>query len=340
MGIWLNTELHQVPPSLAETAPGRPPVSTLVIASLAIAIVLVATVSYALLSPVRSTGSTSTQSNQTIPSNMILNGSTSAGFFNSQLVSLGYTAEFKCTPALQNYATNKTEGSKASQVTSCEVGGGSSSAVPGAAPVFILVPAFAGLSIFGVRALGATSQGYPTFANQLIFTQCGAGGTISACSDHPTYTYSPFFTIIERSLGIRSGYGGLPEGVLPTPSHDHVVDYEGGPSIPWDVITVLVFDPNIMPDGSTGQCHQWVPSNLTAPTHNCLTSFAALANALNTRTTADANANSTQSDPIFTALGGPDTQVLIPGVTVVTDNSPTNTNIFLYFSVQASNPFP
>jgi hypothetical protein len=324
---------------LSETIPEKPALSTVVIASVAIVIIIVATGSYALLSPSRSTSSISTQFNSTVPSNMILNGTTSAGFFNSQLVSFGYTAVFKCTPALESFASNQTEATRASQVTSCEVGGGNSSAVSGAAPVFILVPAYAGLSIFGVRALGATSQGYPTFNNQLVFTQCGAGGTTSACSDHPTYLYSPFFTAVEKSIGIKSGYGGLPEGVLPTPSHDHVLDYEGGPSIPWDVITVLVFDPNVMPDGSSGQCHQWVPSNLTAPTHNCLTSFTALASALSTKTTADANANHTQSDPIFTALGGPDTQVLIPGVTMVTDNSPANTNIFLYFAVQASDPY-
>jgi hypothetical protein len=270
---------------------------------------------------------------------MILNGTMDAGFFNSQLVTFGYTAEFKCTPALESFASNHTEGAAAHGVTSCELGGGDSSAVSGAAPVFILVPTYAGLSIFGVKALGATSQGYPVFNNNLVFTQCGAGGTISACADHPTYVYSPFFTTVEHSIGITAGYGGLPEGVLPTPSHDHIVDYEGGPSIPWYVITVLVFDPNIMPDGSTGQCHQWVSSNLTQPTHNCLTSFAALVNALNTKTMADAQANAAQANPIYKALGGPSTQVLIPGVTVVTDSSPANTNIFLYFAVSASDPF-
>jgi hypothetical protein len=205
--------------------------------------------------------------------------------------------------------------------------------------VFILVPAFAGLSIFGVPALGANSQGYPVFNKIAIFTQCGAGGTISACADHPTLVYSSVFTTVEKHLGLKNGYGGLPEGVLPVPSHDHVVNYAGGTSIPWDVIAVLVFDPNVMPDGATGQCHQWVTSDLSNPTANCLTSFNALANALTTSTSATANANVTQNNPIYDTLGGVKTQIIIPGVTTVSDTSPANTNLFLYFNVQSTNPF-
>lgn len=318
---------------------GRDSPSTVVLVSISVAVVLIATIGYALVVPVRGSHTFQGHGDLTVSPGMILNGTISAGFFNSQLVSFGYTAQFRCMPSLSAYATNQSEASMVSDVTSCEVGGGNASAVGGAAPVFILVPAFAGLSIFGVSALGATGQGYPVFNHNLVFTQCGAGGTESACADHPTLIYSQFFTAVERSLGIEHGYGGLPEGVLPTPAHDHIVDYEGGPSIPWDVITVLVFDPNIMPDGSSGQCHQWVSSNLTDPTHNCLTSFAALANALNTRTTADGQANATQANPIYDALGVPSAQVLIPGVTVVTNASPANTNIFLYFMVQASDPY-
>ncbi|HYC26824.1 MAG TPA: hypothetical protein VEB67_02235 [Nitrososphaerales archaeon] len=283
---------------------------------------------------------TSTTSTSTlVPVSMILNGTTSAGFYKNQLVTFKYTQDFTCTPALAKFASNQTEANLAAAKTSCEVGGGNSTAVAGAAPVFILVPAYAGLSIFGVPALGATSQGYPTFNKQLIFTQCGAGGTISACDNHPTLIYSPYFTAVEQHIGIKTGYGGLPEGVLPTPAHDHIVDYSGGASIPWDVITVLVFDPNIMPDGATGQCHQWVASDLSNPTANCLTSFSALASAMTTQTSATANANSTQNNPIYTTLGGVKTQVVIPGVPIVSDTSPTNSNLFLYFSVSSSNPY-
>jgi len=202
-----------------------------------------------------------------------------------------------------------------------------------------LVPAYAGLSIFGVPALGATSQGFPVFNNQAIFTQCGAGGTVSACFDHPTYVYSTVFTSVEQHIGIKTGYGGLPEGVLPTPAHDHVVDYPGGSSIPWDVIAVLVFDPNIMPNGETGQCTAVVASDQSSPTANCLTSFSAIAKALTTQTTATANANMTQNNPIYDTLGGVKTQVAIPGVTTVSDSSPANTNLFLFFSASSTNPF-
>ncbi|MGI0080822.1 MAG: hypothetical protein ACRECH_14515, partial [Nitrososphaerales archaeon] len=136
-----------------------------------------------------------------------------------------------------------------------------------------------------------------------------------------------------------SGIFGLPEGVLPTPAHDHVVGTNESAAIPWDIIAVLVFDPNIMPDAATGACTQVVNSNLTSPTGNCLNSFAALGAALNTKTTATANANATQSDPIYGTFGGVPYQVLIPGVPMVSETSPANTNLFLYFSVAATNPY-
>lgn len=319
-----------------------PAISTIVaVISVIVLIAVAAGAYYFLVSPGTSqhTTTTSTNTANTVAFSMILNGSTSAGFYKNAVVTFQYTKDYTCTPALSKFATNQTEANLAAAKTSCEVGGGDSTAVAGAAPVFILVPAFAGLSIFGVQSLGATSQGYPTFNKQLIFTQCGAGGTVSACSDHPTLIYSPYFTAVEQHLGIKTGVFGLPEGVLPTPAHDHVVNYIGGSSIPWDVITVLVFDPNVMPDAATGQCHRWVTSDLANPTGNCLTSFGALAKAMTTQTTATANANATQSDPIYSTLGGVKTQVAIPGVPIVSDTSPTNTNLFLYFSVSSSSPY-
>ncbi|MDA4125856.1 MAG: hypothetical protein OK452_01445 [Thaumarchaeota archaeon] len=323
----------------------RTAISTIIaVISVIVLIAIAAGAYYFLLAPgtnpsTTTTTSTRTSSATTVALSMILNGSTSAGFYKNTVVTFAYTKDYVCTPALSKFATNQTEANLAAAKTSCEVGGGNSTAVAGAAPVFILVPAFAGLSIFGVPSLGATSQGYPTFNHQLIFTQCGAGGTISACFDHPTLIYSPYFTAVEQHIGIKTGVFGLPEGVLPTPAHDHVVNYVGGSSIPWDVITVLVFDPNVMPDAATGQCHQWVTSDLANPTGNCLTSFDALAKAVTTQTTATANANMTQSDPIYSTLGGVKTQVAIPGVPIVSDTSPTNTNLFLYFSVSSSSPY-
>lgn len=230
-----------------ENVSRRPAVSTIAVVVAVVALIAIAAGAYIFLVPggTKPTTSSTTTSGNTVSISMILNGQTSAGFYKNSLVTFQYTKDFTCTPALSKFASNQTEANLAAAKTSCEVGGGNSTAVAHSAPVFILVPAFAGLSIFGVPALGATSQGYPTFNGQLIFTQCGAGGTTAACSDHPTLIYSPYFTAVEQHLGIMGGLpaslgGPLPEGVLPTPAHDHVVNYVGGSSIPWDVITVLV----------------------------------------------------------------------------------------------------
>ena len=276
----------------------------------------------------------------TVVTTMILSGTTEGGFYREQVITFRYTQGFACTPALTSFATNQTEAGLASAKTSCEVGGGNGTALANAEPVFLLVPAFAGLSIFGATALGATSQGYPTFDGKLVFTNCGAGGTDSACADHPSSIYSPLISQAEESTGIKSGYNGLPEGVLPVPAHSQLVDFIGGPSIPWYVVTVLVFDPNIFPDASTGQCHQYVASDLQDPTGNCLSSVLDLSSALQTTTSATAKANSTQDDPFYNALGAPQTQVVIPGgVTFVSNASPANSNLFLYFSVATGNPY-
>ncbi|MEM3685463.1 MAG: hypothetical protein QXT39_07350, partial [Conexivisphaerales archaeon] len=191
------------------------------------------------------------------------------GFYNGQVVTFFYPYTFNCTPPLSHYFPQQ---SSASVMTGCEVGEGNATAEQGAVPLWVLVPAYAGLSIFGVQALGATSLGYPTFDNQTIITQCGASGTPSACPDHPLLLYSPFFTAVEQNLGITSGYGGLPEGVLPTPAHDHLINC-CFTVISWYTVVVLVFDPNIMHNALTGTCSQVIPSNLTNPTQNCLSSF-------------------------------------------------------------------
>lgn len=262
----------------------------------------------------------------------------SGGFVNGNLTTFGYTQNYVCTPAGTAFINNA-ESQAAAKITSCIVGAGNSSAISGAFPVFVLVPAYAGLSNFGVTQLGASPQGYPVFDHQVIVTQCGGGGSAAACPDHPTYLYSPVFTLVEQHLGIKGGVFGLPEGVLPTPSHDHIAGFDTNSSIPWYVVAVLVFDPNIMPNAVTGQCSAVVNSNLTDPTHNCLTSFSALAAAMDTKTTATANANMTQDDPIYDTLGGVSTQVVIPGVTVVSEQSGANTNLFLYFRITPQNPF-
>jgi hypothetical protein len=262
----------------------------------------------------------------------------SGGFVNGNLTTFGYTQNFVCTPAGTAFINNA-ESQAAAKVTTCIVGAGNRTAIAGAFPVFVLVPAFAGLSNFGVTQLGASPQGYPVFNNQVVVTQCGAGGSAASCPDHPTYLYSPDFTLVEQHLGIKNGVFGLPEGVLPTPSHDHIAGFDTKDSIPWYVVAVLVFDPNVFPNAVTGQCTKWVSSNLTSAAGNCLNSFSALAAAMNTKTTATANANMTQNDPIYDTFGGVSTQVLIPGVTIVSEYSAANTNLFIFFSVTPENPY-
>lgn len=280
--------------------------------------------------------STTTVYSTTTASSTILNAvkqNESGGFYNAQDVTFFYKFNFNCTPSLLSFYSNETS---AAAQTNCEVGQGNATAVSAPAALWILVPAYAGLSIFGVTSLNATADGFPTFEGNTIVTQCGAGGTTAACVDHPTLLYSPFFTAVEQHIGITSGFGGLPEGVLPTPAHDHLIDC-CLQTVPWYTITVLVFDPNIMPNAVTGQCTEVVPSNLTNPTANCLSSYSNLANALTTHSNATISANG--RNPIWQTLGNPASQVVVPGATVVTELSNMNTNLFEYFTVNSTNPY-
>lgn len=322
----------------------RPAVSTTVFAAVTIVLIIVAAAGYGLYAT--KSAATVTQTSISTTTEMAASSTASVmqtlksgGFLNSATVTFGYSQAYQCTPSLASFGFNATQVASAAKDTGCEVGAGNSSAVANAAPVFVLVPAYAGLSIFGVGQLGASAQGYPVFDNQTVVTQCGAGGTGAACPDHPTYIYSPDFTLVEQHIGIQNGVFGLPEGVLPTPSHDHVVGFNGTQSIPWYMVTVLVFDPNIMPNAVTGQCTQVVKSDLANPTGNCLNNLSAIQAALGTKTAATANANATQNDPIYDTFGGVQTQVLVPGVTAIAETSPANSNLFLYFNVVNGDPY-
>jgi hypothetical protein len=262
------------------------------------------------------------------------NATASGGFLNGNQVTFIYTGNYICSPNSSALLGNSSEVANSEKVTQCEVGA-SALNQSGALPVWVSVPAYAGLSIFGVPSLGATSQGFPTFQNMTVVTDCGAGGTNSSCADHPTFLYSPDFTAVEKHLNITNGIFGLPEGVLPTPAHTHIVSTNAsGASVEWYAITVLVFDPNIMPNATTGKCTQVVPSNVTNATGNCLTSLAALQRALVTSSSATAvNGN----NPIWQTLGGPTKQVVVPGVTMVTQLANSNTNLDLDFAVKDTN---
>ena len=323
-----------------KTETNRTAVSTTIFALTAIVLIIVAAAGFGLYATNsgKTTTTTTTTSTSTITSTL-MQALQSGGFLNSNVIKFGYTQAQTCAPSITSFGFNSTQAKAAAAVTQCEVGAGNSTAVAGAAPVFVLVPAYAGLSVFGVTSLGASSQGYPVFNGTTIVTQCGAGGTNASCPDHPTYLYSPDFALVEQHIGVQNGVFNLPQGVLPTPSHDHVVGFISNPSIPWYMVAVLVFDPNVMPNAVTGQCTQVVASNLSNPTGNCLNSIGAIETALNTQTTATANANATQNNPIYDTFGGVQTQVLIPGVTMVAENSPANSNLFLYFNDIAGNPY-
>jgi hypothetical protein len=262
----------------------------------------------------------------------------SGGFLNGQVVTFVYTKNYTCAPDADDFpAFSLPESNNINSFTTCAVGGfKGNTALP---ILYVLVPAFAGLSVFGVPKLGASSQGFPTFQNQTILTDCGAGGTQAACGDHPTYFYSPAFTTVEQYLGIKTGVFGLPEGVLPTPAHSHLINQSDTGA--WNNVAVLVFDPNIFPNPVTGQCTQVVSSNVTNPTANCLNNYAALQHALTTEDSAVHAANSAgQGNPIYQALGQPTTQVIVPGDLTVPSLANPNTNLVLYFNVYLYNPYP
>jgi len=257
----------------------------------------------------------------------------SGGFLNGAIGTAHYFKNFDCDPSAARLLG--VSHSTSQFVSGCEVGAGGD--YPnGAAPLWILVPAFAGLSVFGVKSLGSTSNGFPTFQGKVFRTDCGAGTTATACPDHPSYTYSPAFTAVEQFLGINSGTLGLAEGVLPTPAHTHIINTATKSA--WFIVTVLVFDPNIMPNPATGRCHTLVSSSLENPTANCLTSLSSLKDALTTQSS-KAVSNANTNNPIWLALGKPTTQVVIPGDSTVSSISNANTNIVLFFTVTPNNPY-
>lgn len=307
-------------------------ISNTVFASVTIILLIVAASGFGLYATKPSTTATTTSTS--VETTTVTNRSAwseTGGLYNGQVVTFIYPRQYACTPGLLTFFSNQTA---AASKTGCEVGAGNKTAEAGAVPLWVIVPAYAGLSIFGVGALGASQQGYPTFDNQTVLTDCGASGTPSGCPDHPLLLYSPFFTAVEQHLGITNGYGGLPEGVLPTPAHDHLIDccFQ---VIPWYTIVVLNFDPNIQPNPVTGQCSQLVPSNLTDATANCLNSFSALSSALTTHDSALAQTNG--KNPIWQTLGGPTTQVVVPGAATTVQLSNANTNLFEHFTVNSTN---
>ncbi len=309
----------------------RSGVSNAIFATSVVVLMIVAAVGFALYATTPGSGAATEYTTLTKSGpRTLIRPTETAGFYNGSVVTFVYPYQYKCLPSLTSYFSNETS---AAALTQCEVGAGSATAEQGAAALWVIVPAFAGLSIFGVGKLGASPQGFPVYNNQTVVTQCGASGTASGCPDHPFLLYSPFFTAVEEHLGLRNGYGNLPEGVLPTPAHDHLIDccFQ---TVPWYTIVVLVFDPNIFPNAVTGQCTTSAPSNLTDSSGNCLSNYNGLLRALTTHDSGVATVNA--NNPVWQTLGDPTEQVVVPGAATVAQIANANSNLFEHFTVNAT----
>ncbi len=257
------------------------------------------------------------------------------GFTAGQVVTFTFngSSTFQCTPAASTFYPNA---SAATGVTPCEFGKANQNAV-GQVPQWLLIPAFAGSSVFGLSKLGANASGFPVYNGATLLTDCGGAGSQGACGDQPNDVYSPSFVTIEQRLNITTGVAGLPEGVLPLPAHDTLLNTTTTfPLVEWGTIVVFVFDPNIWPGRSNATCSPMVASNLSSPTGDCLTSWGALAKALVTSSSSVSTAN--HGNPIWEALGSPTTQVVVPGDLTVAELNNLDANLYIPYSVAPGAP--
>ncbi|MDE1761812.1 MAG: hypothetical protein KGH59_00315 [Candidatus Micrarchaeota archaeon] len=279
---------------------------------------------------------------QWVPAWMLPNTIASGGFIGGTEAYFKYTEAYKCSPPNSQLFTNSTELLASLNYTQCSFG------VPGNAvgadQQWLLIPAYAGMSSFGFNS---SFQGFPLYNGTVVVTHCGVGGTASSCPDHPQSIYSPLFSGLEKSVGIAKGAFGLPEGVLPMPAHDYVIDdYDKFADVDWYTIAVYVFDPNIMPNATTGACMQVVPSNLTSPTANCLTSIGAIQRAMTNSSSSVAAGNS--RNPIWRFMGNPTMQIAVPGNPTVAEINNSNSNLrvpyavrnYSYYHIPLNNPPP
>ena len=265
---------------------------------------------------------------QWVPSWMLPNTIASGGFIEGTEAYFKYTEGYKCSPQESSLFPNSTELLNSLNYTQCSFGMPGNAI--GADQQWFLIPAYAGMSAFGFNS---SFQGFPVYNSTVVVTHCGVGGTVSACADHPQEIYSPLFSGLEKSIGISKGTLGFPEGVLPTPAHDYIIDdYDKFADVDWYTIVVYVFDPNIMPNATTGACRQIIASNLTDPIANCLTSIGALQRAITNSSSSvmAANANS----PIWKYMGKPAQQVIIPGDPSVADVNNSNSNLRIPYSIK------
>lgn len=248
------------------------------------------------------------------------NGVQITAFQNGNTVSLVYFDNFTCIPAPTAVYMNSSESVNATAVTACEFGSSTGVNMTGSIPRWGLIPAFAGLSVYGYAAYGSAPLGYPTYNGQTIFTECAAGMTSKACIRRPTYIYSPITSAIEQGVNISNGINGLPEGVLPNAARDLLVSPKKNGTVSRSYeVRVWVFDPNIFPDPATGKCMQVAPSSLADPTAHCLTSVTALQAAISTNDTAISAINA--NNILWKVAGRPDTQVVILAAVLLPGNS-------------------
>ncbi len=250
----------------------------------------------------------------------------SGAFLDSRTVTLIYTANYICNPQLSSNA-NLTCGIKTAGV------------LLGTLPVWEIAPYFAGISALGGNNSGATSQGYAVYNGNVFATQCGSGLSPSACPQTPVFI-KEVPPLLGRLINNYSGTNKLNRylpGVVPMPAHDNLLlhDY-GNTSIPWYVIIVRVYDPNVFPNPVTGTCTQVAPSNLTNATGNCLTSFDALVRAFGTHNRYVPLIN--KVNPLYNVTTNLSTQVvisLVPTIAGVSGILYPNTNIFETFRVSS-----
>lgn len=262
----------------------------------------------------------------------------SAGYAGGQLVTFVYngSANYQCVPSIVTLYPGNATAAAAAATTPCEIGAADQSAVAGQVPDYLLIPAFAGLSIFGVASLGASAHGFPQLNGSPLLTQCGGGSASTACVDHPATLYGPLFSAIESRASLTT-VAGLPLGVLPMPAHDELLDTGSTvANIPWGITVAFVLDPNIFPGQSNASCRLVTPSNLSDPTGNCLTSFTALQHALSGCSSSAANFDT--KNPIWSAIVGLNVsgcaQVYVPGGSL----AELNGNLYMPFAVQPGAP--
>lgn len=259
----------------------------------------------------------------------------SAAFLNGNIVSMGYTHSYLCTPSIASSYRNISGAIR--NMTEC--GTVTPSNIIETLPIWAIVPSYAGFSIYGFKQWNSTRDGFATFQGNAIITDCGAGESASACGDTPIYRYTAKSYLYEQAYGVFSGINGIPQGLLPFPAHDYITlsDYGGVPT-PLYVVFVMVFDPNIFPNATTGRCTQVAPSNLTNATANCLTSFAALRNAIATRNSYIPQINAgnklwmLESNTTLQAI-----IVLNKNITGTSNLLYPNSNIYLYVQANGTN---